>query len=94
MISNGNLKEERQKASDNLNEQNNHNLFHVPRRIVYVNPIFEIQSGSKLPDTKSELVENLKTMKAIPFHKRICPKCHTIPKYEMWQNTDLFTRML
>ena len=70
-------------ASDNINVQSNQTVIPQPKRIVYVNAIFELQDGSKLPNTKLELVKFLKTKKAIPFHKWVCPACHTIPKYEM-----------
>ena len=91
MISNKNSKEMKPNASDSLNVQNNHTVIPPPKRIVYVNAIFELHDGSKLPTTKLELVKFLKTKKAIPFHKWVCPVCHTIPKYEMWQHTDLVT---
>ena len=62
-----------------------------PKRVVYVNAIFELQDGSKLPTSKLELAKFLKTNKAIPFHKWVCPVCHTIPHYEAWQHSDLLT---
>ena len=89
MISRQNSKQNKANASDNIDVQNNQTVISQPKRIVYVNAIFELQDGSKLPNTKLELVKLLKTKKAIPFHKWVCPVCHTIPKFEMWQHTDL-----
>ena len=89
MISRQNLKQSKANASDNIDVQNNQTVISQPKRVVYVNAIFELQDGSKLPNTKLELVKLLKTKKAIPFHKWVCPVCHTIPKFEMWQHTDL-----
>ena len=89
MISKQNSNQGKANASDNINVQSNQTVIPQPKKIVYVNAIFELQDGSKLPNTKLELVKFLKTKKAIPFHKWVCPACHTIPKYEMWQHTDL-----
>ena len=89
MISDQNSKQNKANASDNIDVQNNQTVISQPKRVVYVNAIFELQDGSKLPNTKIELVKLLKTKKAIPFHKWVCPVCHTIPKFEMWQHTDL-----
>lgn len=30
-------------------------------------------------------LQMLKTGKAIPFHKKVCPGCHNIPKSKEWQ---------
>mgnify|MGYP003314591045 CR=1 FL=1 len=61
------------------------------RRRVYVNAIFEISDGLELPKTKLELVQLLRQGKAIPFHKWVCPVCHTIPKFDKWQKQDLLS---
>ena len=76
---------------DTNNNKQNQTVIQPSKRIVYVNAIFELQDGSKLPKTKLGLVKLLKTNKAIPFHKWVCPVCHTIPHYERWQHTDLLT---
>ena len=89
MISRQSSIQNKANASDNIDVQNNQTVISQPKRVVYVNAIFELQDGSKLPNTKIELVKLLKTKKAIPFHKWVCPVCHTIPKFEMWQHTDL-----
>ncbi|XP_046398000.1 beta-1,4-glucuronyltransferase 1 [Ischnura elegans] len=52
---------------------------------VYVLSIFEIESGMNLPETKAELVHMLKNGSAIPFHKKVCPVCHAVPKAKEWQ---------
>ena len=91
MILRQNSKQNKSNASDNTDLQSNQTVTSELKRVVYVNPIFEIQDGSELPNTKLELVRLLKTKKAIPFHKSFCSHCHTIPKYEMWQHTDLMT---
>jgi hypothetical protein len=76
---------------DANNNKQNQTVIQPSKRVVYVNAIFELQDGSKLPKTKLGLVKLLKTNKAIPFHKWVCPVCHTIPHYERWQHTDLLT---
>ena len=86
---------ERKSTYTSANDYNDTNVIHVPprarKRIVYVNAIFELQDGSSLPNTKLDLVKLLKTNKAIPFHKWVCPVCHTIPNFERWQHQDLLT---
>jgi len=51
---------------------------------VFVNSIFEIESGHPLPHNKSELVTLLNNNTVIPFHKTVCPQCHKIPKATEW----------
>lgn len=49
--------------------------------------IFELEAGAVIPDNKTHLVEMLKTGKAIPFHKKVCPGCHNVPKAKEWLTT-------
>jgi len=37
-----------------------------------------------LPETKTELLKLMKQKIMIPFHKQLCPKCHTIPHAKEW----------
>ena len=89
MISRQNTNQNKTKARDNNDVQKNQTVISKPKRIVYVNSIFELQDLSTLPNTKLELVKFLKTKRAIPFHKNICPSCHTIPEFDMWRRTDI-----
>ena len=56
---------------------------------VYVNSIFEIAANHSLPTNKSQLVELLKSNIVIPFHKNVCPQCHTIPKALEWPEAEI-----
>ncbi|XP_054270285.1 beta-1,4-glucuronyltransferase 1-like isoform X1 [Macrosteles quadrilineatus] len=49
--------------------------------------IFELESNMSLPVNKSDLVSMLKNGSAIPFHKKVCPGCHNVPKSKEWMNT-------
>lgn len=51
---------------------------------VFVLPVFEIDGSMPVPQDKTELQENLRTGKAIPFHQRVCSQCHSIPKAKEW----------
>lgn len=51
---------------------------------VYPLTVFEVHEDSLVPKTKTDLQEMLKTRKAIPFHKYVCPECHNVPKYKEW----------
>jgi len=55
---------------------------------VFVLPIFEIEENYDLPDTKEQLIDLIQGNVGIPFHKFVCPECHTIPKYEEWLVAD------
>lgn len=46
--------------------------------------IFEVDASSNVPRDKTELQELLRTGKAIPFHKRVCPSCHGVPMSKEW----------
>ena len=91
MISQQNAKTSSSDDPNYYNNKPNQTVIQPSKRVVYVNAIFELQDGSNLPETKLGLVKLLKTNKAIPFHKWVCPVCHTIPHYERWQHTDLLT---
>ncbi|XP_063216263.1 beta-1,4-glucuronyltransferase 1 isoform X2 [Bacillus rossius redtenbacheri] len=51
---------------------------------VFPLPIFELQDGSELPANKTQLVAMLKNGSAIPFHKKLCPGCHNVPRSKEW----------
>lgn len=51
---------------------------------VYVNSIFEIHKNTSLPNDKAELVSLLNKGLVIPFHKQVCPQCHSIPYAKKW----------
>jgi hypothetical protein len=55
-----------------------------PKPMVFPLPIFELASHMKLPADKKELVSMLKNGSAITFHKKVCPDCHTVPKFKEW----------
>ncbi|VVC30626.1 Hypothetical protein CINCED_3A011468 [Cinara cedri] len=55
-----------------------------PKPMVFPLPIFELASNMKLPADKKELVTMLKNGSAITFHKKVCPDCHTVPKFKEW----------
>ncbi|KAK9875082.1 hypothetical protein WA026_005877 [Henosepilachna vigintioctopunctata] len=47
--------------------------------------IFEVSAGSLAPENKTALLEMLRNGTAIPFHKKVCPECHAVPKSKEWQ---------
>lgn len=47
--------------------------------------IFEVGANQLVPENKSTLLEMLKNGSAIPFHKKVCPECHAVPKSKEWQ---------
>lgn len=51
---------------------------------VFPLPIFELEKGVELPANKTQLVAMLNKGTAIPFHKKLCPGCHNIPKSKEW----------
>lgn len=55
-----------------------------PNPKVFPLPIFELEKGVELPPNKTQLVAMLKNGTAIPFHKKLCPGCHNIPKSKEW----------
>ena len=102
MISSANLNNKSKLASNRVSAQNHQTTISPPTRVVYVNPIFEIQEGIQLPKTKLELVQLLNSThkgpkskaSAVPFHYYTCKTCHKIPKYGQWKNIDLHTGKL
>jgi hypothetical protein len=46
--------------------------------------IFEIKVNLDMPLTKKDLIPLLNASVIIPFHKNVCPQCHTIPKSKEW----------
>lgn len=46
---------------------------------VFVFSIFEVKETVLAPETKSELLAMLKKGDAIPFHKKVCARCHNVP---------------
>ena len=51
--------------------------------------IFEIANLHLLPNNKSHLVELLKAKVVIPFHKKVCARCHAIPNAGGWQEAEI-----
>ena len=56
---------------------------------VFVSAIFEIANIHLLPNNKSHLVELLKAKVVIPFHKKVCSRCHAIPNAEGWEKAEI-----
>ena len=49
--------------------------FGVNEKIAFVLPAYEVQDGTKLPDTKSEMLTLVAQGKARPFYSELCEKC-------------------
>ncbi|KAJ8972560.1 hypothetical protein NQ317_010824 [Molorchus minor] len=47
--------------------------------------IFEVSANQPVPDNKTVLKEMLANSTALPFHKKLCPGCHSVPKAKEWQ---------
>ncbi|KRT82049.1 hypothetical protein AMK59_4316 [Oryctes borbonicus] len=47
--------------------------------------LFEVSADQHVPETKTLLKEMLQNGTAIPFHKKVCPGCHNVPKSKEWQ---------
>lgn len=47
--------------------------------------LFEVSADQHVPETKTILKEMLSNGTAIPFHKKVCPGCHNVPKSKEWQ---------
>ncbi|XP_023290426.1 beta-1,4-glucuronyltransferase 1 isoform X2 [Orussus abietinus] len=62
-----------------------HPAFYRPNPKVFVLPIFEVNEKSRPPRNKTRLVQMLKAGTAIPFHKKLCPGCHNVPREKEWQ---------
>lgn len=63
---------------------------------VFPLPIFEVDESVAVPRDKTELQDLFRSGKAIPFHKKLCPSCHGVPKGTQWMvandtdNLDIF----
>lgn len=68
-------------------------ILRSPRPKVFVSPIFEIQLGQSLPNSKRELLKMYSEKVIQPFHKLICSHCHKIPKWNQWMNDSSETEM-
>ncbi|XP_055680429.1 beta-1,4-glucuronyltransferase 1 [Lutzomyia longipalpis] len=55
-----------------------------PKPKVYPLAIFEVDSSVNVPRDKTELQEQFRKGKIIPFHKKLCPSCHGLPKSKEW----------
>lgn len=56
---------------------------------VFPLPIFEVdESVAVVPRDKTELQDLFRNGKAIPFHKKLCPSCHGVPKSSQWMTTN------
>ncbi|XP_028132839.1 beta-1,4-glucuronyltransferase 1 [Diabrotica virgifera virgifera] len=55
---------------------------------VYPLTIFEVSANQQVPENKTQLREMLANGTAIPFHKKLCPGCHTVPKAKEWQSAN------
>uniref|UniRef100_V5GVL7 N-acetyllactosaminide beta-1,3-N-acetylglucosaminyltransferase n=1 Tax=Anoplophora glabripennis TaxID=217634 RepID=V5GVL7_ANOGL len=47
--------------------------------------IFEVSANQPVPENKTMLKEMLVNGTALPFHKKLCPGCHSVPKAKEWQ---------
>ncbi|XP_075227166.1 beta-1,4-glucuronyltransferase 1 isoform X2 [Lycorma delicatula] len=61
---------------------------------VFALSIFELETNMSLPANKKELVSMVKNGSAIPFHKKVCPNCHNVPKAREWLNADSSNKAL
>ncbi|XP_044260821.1 beta-1,4-glucuronyltransferase 1-like [Tribolium madens] len=52
---------------------------------VYPLAVFEVETGQKIPENKTELQSMLGKNLAVPFHHNICVPCHDIPNFQKWQ---------
>lgn len=57
-----------------------------PNPKVFPIPLFEVLSTEHVPDSKGQLQEMLVNGTAFPFHKKLCPDCHNVPKSKEWQD--------
>ncbi|XP_077284047.1 beta-1,4-glucuronyltransferase 1-like [Arctopsyche grandis] len=63
-------------------------LLNNNKRKIFTLNIFEVESYQSVPNTKSELLNMIFRGSAIPFHKKICAKCHRVPKSKKWLQTN------
>lgn len=50
--------------------------------------LFEINADQSVPDNKTVLKSMLNNGTAFPFHKKLCPGCHNVPKSKEWQSAN------
>lgn len=50
--------------------------------------LFEVGATQAVPETKTHLKEMLTNGTAFPFHKKLCPGCHNVPKSKEWQTAN------
>jgi hypothetical protein len=50
--------------------------------------LFEVSANQQVPDSKTKLKEMLANGTAVPFHKKLCPGCHSVPKAKEWQTAN------
>lgn len=58
-------------------------------KYIYVVPAFEKKSYLANPRTKKELLNGLSLGEIQPFNGDLCPECHNVTKYEVWENVPL-----
>lgn len=56
----------------------------LPNPKVFPIPLFEVQENQVVPESKTQLKEMLANGTAFPFHKKLCPGCHNVPKSKEW----------
>lgn len=59
----------------------------LPPRRIFPIAIYEVAENATVPNTKTELVEMLKTKQAQRFHASICKTCHSVPQNDKWEST-------
>lgn len=52
---------------------------------VFPIPLFEVSADSRVPESKTVLQAMLRNGTAVPFHQKLCPGCHSVPKSKEWQ---------
>ncbi|CAG9823699.1 unnamed protein product [Phaedon cochleariae] len=55
---------------------------------VYPLHLFEVTANQPVPDSKTALKDMLSNGTALPFHKKLCPGCHSVPKAKEWQTAN------
>lgn len=51
---------------------------------VFVLAPFEVESYSRVPETKAELIDLFNKSISVWFHRAICAKCHSVPASDAW----------
>ncbi|XP_022919511.1 beta-1,4-glucuronyltransferase 1-like [Onthophagus taurus] len=55
---------------------------------VFTLHLFEVGANQVVPENKTQLQDMLKNSMALPFHKKLCPLCHNVPKSKEWQTAN------